>query len=165
MTRIIREYPTLKQITTDPKDVSYLLSLANDMRRAKGDEILDDLPESEPQEVHACIIANAFNYGCEVHPRGEHLEDAYIEFTEREDLETYLKVMNITDWETWARKQTAMTDLYETCWWTRGPLNKELNSIAVDFDEGKRFVEYVVSDFDCKDSWLESVQENNSVLV
>jgi hypothetical protein len=42
-------------------------------------------------------------------------------------------------------------------------LTTELNQIALDFDKGIRFVEYVVDDFDEKNDWLNEASEQNGL--
>ena len=68
----------------------YLLNLANDMRRAKGDNEIYALPGSTRHHPYDCIIANAFNYGCAVYPT------LGIFFQEEKDALTYCKVMDIS---------------------------------------------------------------------
>jgi hypothetical protein len=161
MTEVItRIYPQLQDLTTDPADVSFLLSLANDMRREKGDPTLSDLPTSTPQEPNMCIIANAFNYGCEVNPH-YNPRDRHILFNSEEDRDAYLKVVGISkeelaDWQEeaagkfWFKHDVA------------APLTDELNDIATDFDEGKRFIEYVTEE-DASHDYLEGIADNNDL--
>ena len=68
----------------------WLLNVANDMRKAKNDAELIDLPVSVPQDTDHCIIANAFNYGCSVDPGA-----GTITFSDINDVDTYFKVMNL----------------------------------------------------------------------
>jgi hypothetical protein len=164
MGTIVKEYPTLEQITTNPSDVSYLLSLANDMRKYNGDSSLDDLPISEPREVGSCIIANAFNYGCEVSPSSISGVTPSIMFQTKQDRDTYLKVIGFSHdaFIDWFGSISAHW-CYDEAGHFPAPLTDELNQIALDFDKGIRFVEYVVDDFDEKNDWLEEAQDQNSI--
>lgn len=45
-----------------------LLAYANRIREAGGANALDALLPSKPGQAHACLIANALNFGCEVRP-------------------------------------------------------------------------------------------------
>lgn len=140
------------------KEVStYLLNLANDMRRAKNILIpLSDLPVSDRREPHSCIIANAFNSGCEVEPGSE-----TITWETEADANTYAKVMGFL-----VEIKTELVlhdddypedDEYENTYvWTDSegnhwaelmspydtPMTNELVKIANEFDEGELFVEY-----------------------
>lgn len=76
----------------DAKELVLLLELANEMRKKKGDDLLEDLPVSDPWKMESCLIANAFNYGCQVNP-GEGL----IFFQTLDDMEMYFKVLKEMD--------------------------------------------------------------------
>lgn len=123
----------------------WLLNLANDMRRAKQDKILDDLPPSVQQDPEECIIANAFNYGCTVDPG-----TGVITFQTEEDRNTYLKIMNINPNDGGSTYKFEgygeITDedfdhyyVYDTC---EAPMTKELIEIAESFDSGYLFSDY-----------------------
>lgn len=70
-------------------ELAHLLSLANDMRAAKGDNLLTELPKSTPGNAAACVVANAFNYGCNVYPGDG------IYFKVEEDAITYCKIVGV----------------------------------------------------------------------
>lgn len=135
---------------TDPAKVSYLLSLANDMRLAKGDTPLVDLPESIPEEPEHCIIANAFNYGCSVDPGA-----GLINFESQSDVDTYFKVMNLDPSEYYFPDDYQHLEDYDledffnyadrqVLGHCEAPMTPELIEIAELFDEGTWFQEYVV---------------------
>lgn len=110
------------------EDLAWLLGMANDMRTAKGDATLDDLPISVPEDIGSCLVANAFNYDCEVDPRTPSDSDPYrlgtIQFQEIEDVKTYCKITGL--------------DLTGSMFATlECPLTPELNAVAVDFDNNK----------------------------
>jgi hypothetical protein len=114
------------------EDLSWLLGMANDMRAANDDEQLTDLPISVPEDVGACIIANAFNYGCEVNPSSDGPETSYIQFWSRHDAEVYCKVTNIDPVEIKSVQDSLSSG---TSW--RVHLTPELNDVAIAFDEGE----------------------------
>lgn len=111
------------------EDLAWLLGMANDMRLANDDEPLEDLPISVPEDVGACIIANAFNYGCEVNPRNE--EVGTIIFWSQADAENYCSVTGI-DPTTIVSKTNSLTS-GETF---VVKLTPELNEVALNFDDG-----------------------------
>jgi hypothetical protein len=126
---------------SEPELTAFLLSLANDMRRHKGDKALSDLPVSVPQEPEECIIANAFNYGCYVEPTGKGC--GTIRFQTQLDRDTYLKVMKIDveqDYPDWAEEFPNKEGAWEAS--NAAPLTKELDEIACAFDEGMLFQKY-----------------------
>jgi hypothetical protein len=98
-----------------------LLNMANDMRKA-----IDDLPVSQMSNPNACLIANAFNYGCVVHPGDP---GGYIYFNDYEDAVTYCII-------TEAPKESIRQGWRggENKWEVR--LTSELNDIALTFDRG-----------------------------
>jgi hypothetical protein len=120
-------------------ELAFVLNLANDMRREKNDELLEDLPVSEPSNSYNCILANAFNYGCSVMPyQGDRgfrgWENGGIQFNTREDAETYCKVVGILP-------ETIVYTLAEVPQRVSGafyeaPLTRELSDVAQDFDHG-----------------------------
>lgn len=110
-------------------DLAWLLSMANDMRAANDDEKLDDLPISVPEDTGSCIIANAFNYGCEVNPADD-VEKSYIQFWTETDAETYCQVTGLDFGN--IRPETI-----GSCTSWKVPLTPELNKVALAFDEGE----------------------------
>jgi hypothetical protein len=128
---------------TDPETISWLLSLANDMRSAKGDNLLDKLPKSIPSDAHSCVIANAFNYNCEVSPGkifktpdGEFV--GAISFENSKDRDIYLKIVGISK-ESLPDYDGGHADFTDDV----APLTPELNEIAHKFDAGLLFRELV----------------------
>lgn len=105
--------------------LSRLLNYANDMRVEKGDKQLEDLPKSIATSASSCIIARAFNYGCQVSPSVTNGGEIF--FNSKEDLETYLKVVPGSE----VSECNEEIDLYV------GRLTPELNRIALDFDNGE----------------------------
>src|SRR6187402_2687126 len=75
------------------EELSKLLNISNDLRNVKGDKLLDDLPVSDPEQTTSCLVANAFNYGCEVNPSANK-KKGQIGFNNREDLEIYLNLVD-----------------------------------------------------------------------
>jgi hypothetical protein len=126
---------------TDPEDVSWLLNIANDMRKAKGDKLLVDLPSSVPQDPNNCIIANAFNYGCNVDPA-----PGIITFQNEEDVDTYFQVMGLNkadftyDDDDFADDEVYRGHVYDS---NEAPMTQELIDIAEAFDNRSLFLEYV----------------------
>lgn len=135
---------------------TWLLNLANDMRRAKEDQLLNDLPLSIPNNSENCIIANAFNYGCQVEPGN----GGFITFQTIEDRNTYLKVMGM-EWSPEEYECDCTEDYFCGCedkedtitvtyngvnlgsyYYANAPMTEELVKIAEDFDEGLLFEEY-----------------------
>jgi hypothetical protein len=108
------------------EDLSWLLGLANDMRAAHEDDLLDDLPESYPEDASACIIANAFNYDCEVQPLRSGPGRIY--FATEDDKEKYLTIVG---------EKSRIADAYLVA-----ELTPELNEVALAFDDGE-YNEYV----------------------
>lgn len=106
------------------KELSHLLSLANDMREANGDEKLDYLPASLRGAPQSCIIARAFNYSCAVYPGYSKM----ISFKTHKDAETYCNIVGID------KSRISSWIGYTTY---DAPLTDELNSIAMAFDEGR----------------------------
>ncbi len=117
------------------KDLSFLLGLANDLRIAKGDDILEDLPVSTPEDTGCCLVANAFNYGCEVIPY--YGQVGTIIFESEEDLSVYLSV--VKDAKEVANKTASLPSI--------------LNEIASDFDNGA-FPEYATWNYDLDGNYL-----------
>jgi len=120
-------------------DLSWLLNVSNDLRRLHGDDPLEDLPLSTPNEVNACLIANAFNYDCEVFPT-RHFDkwdksrpDSYaIKFRSEDDAKLYLKTIGLEDTDEHILEyvnEWAGNSYY--C-----PLTDDLNRIALNFDAG-----------------------------
>lgn len=134
----------MKAQAHDKSTAVWLLNLANDMRKAKNDKTLDDLPVSIPQDANRCIIANAFNYGCNVDP-----DSGMITFKTQEDRDTYLKVMDI-DSETSDDLYIGIDEISEEDYneWntvyctTEAPMTAQLIDIAQLFDTGELFAEY-----------------------
>ena len=127
----------------------WLLNLANDMRIAKGDDPLDDLPMSERQNAERCIIANAFNYGCVVEP-----DEAKITFQSVEDVDTYFKVMGL-DKSNYDYEGDPDLERDEDGWYVgqvfecmEAPMTPELVEIAEDFDSGLVFQQYAEKEED-----------------
>jgi hypothetical protein len=115
------------------EDLAWLLDLANDMRIAKGDEQLNDLPQANKGQPRSCLIANAFNYGCSVYPAPrDEIFNAEISFKTQEDLDTYLKITGIENHR------------IDEAWGTyTAQLTPELNDLAIKFDQGK-IPEYIL---------------------
>lgn len=123
------------------EDLVWLLDLANAMRKYKGDETLDDLPNAYRREPEECLIAKAFNYGCHVGPSGDN-ENGYIQFQSVSDRETYEKIIferGLTDgFEEW--KESYIDDMGETYfnfYRLESFLPAELNNVAIAFDGGE----------------------------
>lgn len=115
-------------------ELVWLLNMANDMRAAKGDTKLEDLPDSVPSRASACLIANAFNYGCYVNPNPSHAsEPGKIQFQSYGDAQTYCKVVDLSE-------ESIRTHNYDETVYVV-PLTKELNAVAYQFDLG-RYSEY-----------------------
>jgi len=119
-------------------DLSWLLGMANDMRARKNDDPLKDLPISVPEDTGACIIANAFNYDCEVDPRTPTDKDpdlvGWINFQTQEDVEAYCKITGIEPPNQAAFDDEGVSNEEDPY---RCKLTKELNEVALDFDSGK----------------------------
>jgi hypothetical protein len=110
------------------EDLAWLLSVANDMRRKKGSNEIEDLPDSEAGVPSRCIIANAFNFGCNVYP-GHKVETSEIIFKTKEDLDTYLKIMDLD-------QDSVVTENDEYKYYA-ARLTEDLNQVAIAFDEGE----------------------------
>lgn len=109
------------------EDLAWLLGYANDMRAAKNDKLLKDLPDSYKGQPGSCLIANAFNYDCEVFPfAGGEIENTEISFRTQDDLDTYLKVTGVKDYNVDLASGTYIAQL-----------TPELNDVAIAFDQGK----------------------------
>lgn len=110
-------------------ELRYLLDIANDMRAAKGDKKLEDLPKSVPSDGANCLVANAFNYDCTVDP-----ETREIVFTTQKDRDTYLSIMDISlaqgidNYDDWEDEEG---NYYSS---VSAPLTHELIDIAEGFD-------------------------------
>jgi len=130
---------------TEKETLIYLLDLANEMRARKGDDQLTDLPESIPSSPGKCIIANAFNYGCEVLPSSKDDFRGVIIFNNQEDLDTYLDIVEIEK-----------ADIMHSDIVFSAKLTKELNEIALNFDHGKILTKYVDQD------WIENNEDSDS---
>lgn len=133
----------MKARLEDKETAVWLLNLANDMRKRKGNQKIVDLPPSIPQDTDRCIIANAFNYGCSVDP-----DSGIIDFQTVEDRDTYLNVMNIEmekDFPEWLEDEygdepNKRNDFYLNA--TIAPMTNQLIEIAEMFDSGDLFTEY-----------------------
>lgn len=106
------------------QDLNWLLDTANEMRRLKNDDLLNDLPMSYMKKSSRCLIANAFNYGCRVYPGPRSSERSIIVFKTEEDLDTYLKVMEISEAYVLSREKEDYS----------ARLTQELNEVALGFD-------------------------------
>jgi len=124
---------------TEKEKLIFLLDLANEMRVKNNDSQLDDLPMSIPGSIGKCIVANAFNYGCEVYPSKTHNNidgtKGHILFKNEKDCLAYIKIIGN------ALKDNVFPLKYGGFY--KAPLSKELNQIALAFDEGRVFTEYV----------------------
>ena len=110
------------------KELVDLLNVSNDLRKLQGDEALRDLPRGIPGKSTSCLVANAFNYGCEVAPKDPSVYIFYnkvdslplIIFESPSDTDKYLSVVK------GAKKVNSHVATMP--WW--------LNQIAYDFDRG-----------------------------
>lgn len=136
---------------TSPEVLAWVLSIANDMRSLNGDRLLDDLPKSQPGMPSECIIANAFNYGCQVGPVRSENNTGSIIFFSAQDAKNYLTVMDISmeDALEYMNNHSMESVTYKTLEHYElvygsvpMPLTPELNKIANLFDEGELFSEY-----------------------
>lgn len=48
------------------ESIIHAVNLANDLRKAFGEDILPDLPPSMPGDSNRCVLAAAFNFNCSV---------------------------------------------------------------------------------------------------
>lgn len=108
------------------EELANLLSFANEMRAAKGDSPLKDIPKSRRRIPSQCVIAKSFNYGCRVFP-GAH--GGLIIFNTLEDAQTYCKVVGIGVDDIYGEESLHIKQ------WV-APLTKELNDVAQRFDLG-----------------------------
>lgn len=106
-----------------------LLEMANAMRKANGDKLLDDLPLSIPRDETACLIANAFNYGCIVIPEDEHSGGGNITFNSLNDAQNYCEItgLNLDHYYLYPENYCEFNL----------PLTVELNAIAMAFDRNE----------------------------
>jgi hypothetical protein len=115
----------------DNSELAQLLNIANDLRKAKGDRKLEDLPDAYPKAPEACLVAKAFNYGCYIDPsdtRGKGI----ICFDSIEDKELFLELV-------------PGSEVYDFNEYT-AYLPEWINQIALDFDNYKYTAYEIVSD-------------------
>lgn len=59
------------------ENIVHAVNIANDLRTAFGEPLLNDLPQSKPGHPLKCVLARAFNFHCGVRPRYENDEEGY----------------------------------------------------------------------------------------
>lgn len=116
-----------------PELLAYLLSLANDFRRANGGDPLEEIPPSRPGIPQDCIIANALNFDSLIFPATESSDaEPRAAFTELEHAERFAKLTgahHVID-------RGAEDEEYLGEWRWEVKLTPELNAIALAFDKG-----------------------------
>lgn len=116
--------------------LAHLVNLANDLREAFGGPPLTDLPRSKPGNAQQCLIARAFNFGCEIHPSGLPLADdceyGYAQFEAPEHAARFAELVHGRAGSV-IRVVPAIGGHYRY----RVPLSTELNQIAIAFDNGR----------------------------
>ena len=129
----------------DSPELTLLLDLANDLRKKKDNDVLSDLPSSIPEEPSECLVANAFNYGCEVMPGREFTRFAKnITFKTHEDAKLYQSIV---------LERTGDLMEIDDNFNFIVELHDDLNEIASKFDHHE-YVEYIDED------WMHNYNED-----
>jgi hypothetical protein len=88
------------------------VNVANDLRQKFGIDVINDLPQSTPENEHNCVLANAFNFDCRVESGNNTAWGVHFEKENKAQAEYLAKVLN-TELNVYTELGTLSTEEYE----------------------------------------------------
>lgn len=112
--------------------IAVALNIANDLRREFDEPVLDDLPLGVPNVPHHCILARAFNFGCNVSCENEN--NWIVTFAEKEHRDLVAKALD-ESYPDRLREHDSDFSCADYSFYSVG-LPGEISQIALAFDNG-----------------------------